>query len=413
MKFENVSEAFNHYRLCTVEEIEKRAKDIKALIENDDKADIDSLNIELQGLQQAKANAIERGSRGNETRGFDPVAGAGMEFRKNPEAETGDVYGTAEYRSAFFKKLLGKKLDQAEAAAFDRAMMESRSDEYATSSNVSAVLPTSTLNEVISKARKMGGIISSCRAFNMPMKISIPVATPSAKASWHTEGDAVETEKPSIAYVAFDGYEIIKIFSISAKVKTMSISAFEAYLTEELTNCVMACIADGLVNGTGSGQGTGILPGVTWVTTPGTGQNALTYVAAAGIEAADLFALVALLPRGYSAGAKFAMNNKTLYSQVYSLEDANGNLIYSQAVMADGGKGKLIGFDIIVDDFMPDGVILFGNFNYAGYNLPDGITIEVSRESSFKKGLIDFRALAVADCQPIVEEAFVKLAAAE
>ena len=35
--------------------------------------------------------------------------------------------------------------------------------------------------------------------------------------------------------------------------------------------------------------------------------------------------------------------------------------------------------------------------------------IETSRESSFKSGLIDYRALAVADCKPIVSEAFVKL----
>jgi len=41
--------------------------------------------------------------------------------------------------------------------------------------------------------------------------------------------------------------------------------------------------------------------------------------------------------------------------------------------------------------------------------MPQGIVIETSRESSFKSGLIDYRALAVADCKPIVSEAFVKL----
>ena len=44
-----------------------------------------------------------------------------------------------------------------------------------------------------------------------------------------------------------------------------------------------------------------------------------------------------------------------------------------------------------------------------GYNIPEGIMVEVSRESSFKSGLIDYRAMAVADCKPIVAEAFVKL----
>ena len=63
----------------------------------------------------------------------------------------------------------------------------------------------------------------------------------------------------------------------------------------------------------------------------------------------------------------------------------------------------------MVDDYLPAETIIFGNFNYMGYNMPEGITIEASRESSFKKGLIDYRAMAVADCKPIVEEAFVKL----
>ena len=57
-----------------------------------------------------------------------------------------------------------------------------------------------------------------------------------------------------------------------------------------------------------------------------------------------------------------------------------------------------------------DNVILFGNFGqYLGYNLPNGIVIETSRESSFKSGLIDYRAIAIADCKPLVNEAFVKL----
>ena len=44
-----------------------------------------------------------------------------------------------------------------------------------------------------------------------------------------------------------------------------------------------------------------------------------------------------------------------------------------------------------------------------GYNMPDGIVIETSRDSGFRKGLIDYRAMAIADCKPIVAEAFVKM----
>ena len=35
--------------------------------------------------------------------------------------------------------------------------------------------------------------------------------------------------------------------------------------------------------------------------------------------------------------------------------------------------------------------------------------LESSTQSSFKSGKIDYRALAIADCKPIVDEAFIKL----
>ena len=58
---------------------------------------------------------------------------------------------------------------------------------------------------------------------------------------------------------------------------------------------------------------------------------------------------------------------------------------------------------------MEDGTILLGNFNYLGYNLPEGLMLEQSRESSFRSGLVDYRAMAIADTRVLVDEAFVKL----
>ena len=56
MKFKTIAEAFNYYRNATLEEIERRAAEIKGTIETDAEADITTLNIELSGLAQAKEN---------------------------------------------------------------------------------------------------------------------------------------------------------------------------------------------------------------------------------------------------------------------------------------------------------------------------------------------------------------------
>lgn len=404
MKFKNVAEAFNYYNGKSVAEIEKRAQEVKGIIETDPNCDITSLNIELTGLAQAKENAQEKEKEAQpEARSFNPVTGASFKDGASAEAVKGDVYASAEYRSAFYKSLMGKELTAVERGALERAYeLEKRSDAYTTSGNTPVIVPTTTLNEVVKKARTMGGLMAECRAFNVPSKIAVPVATPASKAIWNTEGADVATEQPTIAQVTFDGNEIIKVFSISAKVKTMSIDAFEAYLTEELTNCVMECLADGIVNGTGAGQGTGLEKGITWTE----GKNLLTTTA---LTFQNITTVISKLKRGYSKGAKFAMNNATLYNSVYGLMDGNKRPVFVQNAQ-DDSVGKILGFEVVVDDNIPDNEIFFGNFQYYGYNMPNGIAVESSTQSSFKSGKVDYRGMAIADCKPIVDEAFIKLA---
>lgn len=402
MKFKNVAEAFNYYRNKDVKDLEARAQEINDEIDTDASADIEALNVELRGIKEAKENIALRS--GNNGAGLNLVTGRSLVGDNKKTFDGDDVAATPEYRSAFYKTLMGRKLTDNEQAAF-KAVVEKRSDAYADSTNVAAVIPTQTLNEIISKARTMGGLLAEARAFNMPTKISIPIATPAANAAWHTEGADVDTEEPAITYVAFDGYEILKIFSISTKVKTMSIAAFESYLAEELTACVMGTINAALINGTGSGQGTGLEKGITWTA----GKNAVQIAASGSFTYAKVVEAAALLNRGYAQGAKWAMNNSTLYSVFYGMEDGNKRPIFI-ADPKEESVGKILGFDVVIDDNIADNVAYLGNYaKYLGYNLPSGITIESSKDSSFKSGRIDYRAMAVADCKPIITEAFVKL----
>lgn len=402
MKFKNIAEAFNYYRNHNLADIEKRTTEIGNLINTDPNINIQELNIELEGLKQAKENIEER-SQGIQQ--FNPITG--MSFNKSTEEVKGDVFESTEYRNAFFKTMLGQKLSVEEERTFKRAMeivdAEKRADAFSTTTNSAAILPTHTLNEIIKKARTMGGLISHCRSFNIPSNISVPIGTPSTKAKWHTEGEKVDSENPTenIAKVSFAGYEIIKIFSISASSKKMSISAFESYIIEELTNCVMECIADSLVNGTGVSQGTGIETGIAW-----SGENSFTFTD--NVAYTDLTKMLGKLKRGYSAGAKWAMNNSTLYNSIYGIVDSTGRPIFI-ADPKNENIGYILGKPVIIDDNIADDTIFLGNFNYLGYNIPEGIVVETSRESSFKYGVIDYRALAIADTKPLVREAFIKL----
>ena len=406
MKFKTIAEAFNFYRTKTVEEMQTRAAQIATEIENNADADIDALNIELSGIKEARDNAESRSAA---KRTLSLLESMQTERRDAFTAE--NVFESAEYRNAFMKTMLNQKLSDAETRAFALGMQvaEKRNDAYNTASNSAAVLPTATLNEIIKKARTMGGLLGECRAFNIPTKISIPIGTPSDKAAWHTEAAAVESENVTVASVAFDGYEIMKVFSISEKVRKMSIAAFESYLVDELTACVMELLDYALINGSGSGQGTGLESGITWVKTAGATKNEVEVAAATDLTYADIVSVVALLKRGYAAGAKWAMNNKTLYTYFYTLTDNTDRPLFISDPKSES-IGKILGFDVVIDDNIADGKCYLGNYSkYLGYNLPEGIVIESSRESSFKKGVVDYRAMAIADCKPLVTEAFVRL----
>lgn len=401
--FNTVQEAFNHYRNSSLEEIETRAAQIKGTIDNDPNADVTKLNIEIEGLNQAKQNIQDKSNEATEQRSFNPITN--MNFTRQNEVPKENIFGSNEYRSAFFKTMLGQKLSDVEQRTFNRAMeqqdIEHRADSFASSSNSSAVLPEQTLNEVIKKARTQGGLIAHVRNFNMPTKIRIPIGTPTDRAMWHTEGEYVEAEKPDTAFVQFEGNEILKVFSISVKAKTMSISAFESYLVEELTNAVVETIDYALINGTGVNQGEGILTGITW-----DAANSFDMTGAY----TDFTKALALLKRGYSANSKFAMSNATLYNTVYSVMDNNNRPIFITDAQNET-VGHILGKEVIIDDNIEDGTIILGDFNYMGYNLPEGVMLEQSRESSFRSGLVDYRAMAIADTRVLVDDAFVKLSA--
>lgn len=401
MKFENVAQAFNFYNQKTIAQIEKRAAEIEGELSQEG-ADVQSLNIELEGMKAAKENIEEaQGLLNNAKTTLLNLIETSEGGNAAPMDEE-KILSSDEYRTAFYKTLQGKKLNSAELRAMKsaRAKFEKRAAEFNTSTNSAAIIPTETLNEIISKARTQGGLLAECRMFSVPSNVAIPVATPKSAAQWHTEGAEVDTEKIDLTdSVTFSGNEIIKVFSISLKVQSMAISAFESYLTDELTNCVMATIETALISGTGNGQGTGIMSIF---------DSNNTVTASAAIQYPNVIAAVSKLERGYANGAKFAMNNRTLWQVFYGMVDGNQRPIFIQDLQNDG-IGKILGYPVIIDDNLADNVVIFGNFNYMAYNLPSGIVIETSRESSFKRGLIDYRAIAIADTKPLMKEAFVKL----
>lgn len=107
----------------------------------------------------------------DESMSFNPIESAVM----NQAAVNINTHDTPEYRSAFFKDLLGKPLTEGEQRSFNAAQAEKRADAFNTLSNSAAVVPEKTLNEVICPARGVNGLFGEVRLFNVPANLSVPV----------------------------------------------------------------------------------------------------------------------------------------------------------------------------------------------------------------------------------------------
>src|SRR5699024_8050328 len=112
--------------------IEQRAAQIKSTIDNDPNADITSLNVEIDGLNQAKENIQDKQNNNVSQRGFNPITGMNFQQRNVP---TENIFESAEYRSAFYKTLLGQKLDDVEQRTFNQAMEQQETERRADNFN--------------------------------------------------------------------------------------------------------------------------------------------------------------------------------------------------------------------------------------------------------------------------------------
>lgn len=305
--------------------------------------------------------------------------------------ERTELFETAEYRSAYFKTLQGKKLDAAETRAMTSA-----------TSSGGAAIPTKTMDEILGQLRDTPGILSMITLLNIPELISLPAENVVNDASWVAEGADSTPSDDSLRTISLSAYELIKTIKITAKLEKMSIPAFEKWVVETLVRKLRAACKKAVFSGTGVNQPTG-LDSVTWDAT-----NSVT-AAATGITYDDLVDLEALVGEDYLDNAVWVMNRKTK-AQIAKLKDDQKRPLFERAV-EKGFVGNLLDRRVHLEGGVADGEIYFGDWK-AGYvmNFASPIELAKSGEAGFMSGSTVYRGLALVDGKPTgVKEAMAKL----
>ena len=382
-----------------LQEIEARLAAIKAELEKDG-ADIDALEKEVKDLTEERKKLLEQAEKrkkiindiaSGEGTVIDDFIPKSKEERKFENMSREEVLDSKEYRNAFLKRLLGKKLTEVEERAYSSA-----------SDSAGAVIPTQTASTLLDKMTKIAPMLNEITLLRVAGNLKFAVQNVRDEADQHAENATVTPAGDKLAYVALAGYEYIKVIRISKTVQTMSINAFEGWLTDMLAEDIAVAIENKIINGSGNGQPKGIEYANAWVD----GNNAVEYTDNPSYD--NIMDMIALLPQRYHAGAKFLCNSKFLYGKLAKIKDNGGQPILVKD-MANGIQFRIMGFPVLLSDKVTDGVMYFGNYKKVVGNLAQDVFVESSTQSGFLSNSIDFKGTAIFDCDIALPDAFVKM----
>ena len=378
-----------------MKEIEKRLAEIKSEIEKPD-ANLDALEEESRKLSDEYEKLQERVA-GAERRQkiLEGAQREGVETRRfgNQEQDTEErAYGadSPEYRSAYLKQMRGIELSDVE----ERAMTSA-------SSSAGPVIPTQTMNKIISKLHQYAPLLDEIELLSVPGNVKVPAEGTTIEASIHAEGATITAAGDTMTYVELGMYEITKLITISKTVELMSVDAFENWLTDKIARNVADKITGLILTGTGSSQAQGI-NAITWDE-----SNSVTVAKASALTVANIDSVVGLLNGAYDAGAKWIMSKKTFFGDFRALQDNSKNKVISK----EGDTWYVEGYPVSFDERMTIHEAILGNLRrgYIG-NMPEEAHVTsqfVVRENSY-----DFLGSAMFDGKVQAVEAFVKIAKA-
>lgn len=369
-------------------EIGIRVKEIRGLLEagkNTDGTDIDvtALDAELRTLAAEKSSIEARQKTLDELGGGGIIVPNPLEQRS---ASPLDPYGTPEYRSAYFKSLLGRELTDVETRAYSTA-----------SGSALPAIPTETANEIIKKMYEVAPILQRCRIYHLPGNVKIPVEGTNSDAALHTENAAISAASDSLTDVNLTGYEITKLVQVSRASSVMTVPAFESYIVDIVGESIARKIENYIFVGTGSSQPGGVAIGGKGASGAYTNNTDMVTVAAAtDFAASNVEAAYGMLASGYERDAVWCMSKATFFAYYHPLMQLSTNNILTFA----NGKYYILGNEVYFTGSLSKGIAYYGDYRYIIGNFAQDITVVKSEHSGLSANSIHYLGACVFDCKP-------------
>ena len=333
------------YLMKLIKAKETRAAEIRELVKNsEDITEVRALGVELESVnaelneaktQLANLEAEEQRSAMQNAETPDGVPANATHVNGNVRGSftTGESRANVnplesmEYRQAFMAYVQSGTAIPAEF----------RSGDAISTNETGAAIPMTIMNEVINTVRKRyGNLYSKVRKISVQGGVKIPIGSLEASFKWISESTVSPRQSlDKLGSVTF-GYHTAEIrIAQTFLSQIVTLSAFEAKITEVIALAYLKAMDYGIVNGSGDGSMLGILndPRVT---------NTITMTAA---QINDWKAwrknFFSALPLGYRNG-EFIFPLSTVESYLETMSDANNNPIFRQATGLEVNDGDAV-----------------------------------------------------------------------
>lgn len=366
--------------------------------------DIDDIIDELAELKKMYGDADKPADRRpddevkvevEEGRSLDPVAAMKMSNGKKVEKKVSDKYDTPEYRAAFMEFCKNGTPIPAEF----------RDNAITTTTDASAVVPTTLLNEIVQSKSVYGNLYDEVRHLNVQGGVNIPILTLKPTATWITadtgtsESDLQKLEAKTS--VSFNYYGLECKVAQTLLVNVTSIAAFEALFVELATEAMRKALDIAIMNGTGSGEPTGIT-----VDTRVPAGNVIE------LTAADMQSwhewktkVFAKMKKAYRNG-KFYMSQATFDGYIDGMVDSVGQPIGRVNYGIEGDEryrfgGKIV--DTVEDDVLPsfddasDGDVIAVFFEPKNYAINTNMEMRTERWIDHDTNTVKNKVILIAD----------------
>lgn len=357
--------------MTRLQEIEERLSQINTELDAED-VDFEQLELELDELNEERSAIIEKAEKRNalqERIANLPDVKVIEQFKEEERNQMTDVLGpeSVEYRSAFIKKLMGKRLNEVEERAF-----------LHTTENTNAVVPVELQNQIFTNMKEQHPILKDVKTLNSGGVIAIVKHTSidAGDAKVVAEGQANEAEENTFVQVKLDGKKFTKFLDITDEMSAMAIPAFEDFIVQDISDRIGAAMARDIVEQIGED----VAP-----------ENKVTTDGAV-LTVEDTLSAFAKL-KGAKNTTIYA-NSATLYGNIAQMagrtEGQNAFILSPQ----EGIDARLLGKAIKEEDAVPDGQFVIVDPNQYILNVVSGMQLERDRDIKASTTVIAGRTIA-------------------